>query len=1144
MKSQFTFLWLFLLMISASLGYSQTQFTPVAGQTESFDVSQGDFFYDPGGPGGSSTANTPGNYPNCGCVTLTTLNGVTEIEFLFFSVFATFDWLRIYDGDDTSGPVLFDNSSGGANSGDITLADMIDSNGSAIFTGTSGSLTFQFNSTTVVDYGGWEVEILAASGGGGGGGGDDSDVENDLCANAISLSCGQTITGTTAGSNFNTLPACNLAPYDGGIWYTIEGTGDEIEVSTCSASTNFDTQIAIFGGTCNNLSCIAGNNNDADCPSSRQSTVTFDSDAGTTYYIYVTGVAGARGNFGLTVSCLTPPTPGCTNTSAFATRAAPTSPIPVVISTLTWAGEYHTITGAIAGRTYAFTSSVTTDFLTVRQGTSSGPVIGTGTGAVSAIPTANGSIYVHINTSAACGTQNVGRTTTMACSSCVAVVGCANSTPWLTNPAPTTATPVTLTTCLFPQEYTTVTNALSTNSYTFTASVATNFFTVRQGTVTGPVIGTGTGSVTVTPTADNVNLYVHLNTNASCGTGTGCNTITAVCNTCVPPVSNDCAGAVALDCGDSVSGSTLDANVNDVPACGGLNASVAPGVWYSFTPSSNVEATLVACGDFNIALAVYSGSCSNLECEASSLESAPGKPCSGRNREAIAVFQAFAGETYYVYVTGAVGVGAAGDFTLSVASCEIFIENDNCANALPLACGQTITGSTVGASAATVPFCGTGLSTAPGVWYSFVGNGADATLSLCGSSYDTKIGIFTGTCGSLVCVGGNDDFCGLQSQRVVATTAGTTYYVYVTGFSSASGVFTLNLDCGALPCDCSNTASFGSANAPTTTSPVTITTLAWPTEYATISNAVAGQSYTFTSSVATDYITVRSGTPDGVALGCGTTPLTVTATQSGTIYMHLNLNSSCGVASTGFRTTTVACSSCAAPPPPVGCADAEAIACGDVVSGSTAGLPVNTTTPTCGTALGTAPAKWYSFTSTGTSVTVSLCGSGYDTKVGVFTGTCGNLTCVAGNDDSCGLQSEVTFASTVGTQYLVIVTGFGTGNGAYTLDISCTSTLDDDTASRSGENLEEEPIALSVGNFFPNPVTNNSVMIQIESPSNTEGKINVVDQTGRIVDSNKLFLGKGTNNTEVDVTKLPAGTYIATIVVDSEITQRKFVVIK
>src|SRR5690554_3449922 len=141
---------------------------PTAGATQTFTPSVGDNFFDPGGPGGSSTGGTPGNYPNCGCATQTTLEGVSEINFLFFSVFATFDYLRIYDGTDATGTILYDNSSTGANSGDITLAEMIASHGSSTFTSTSGNFFFYFHASTVVDYGGWDVEIVAADGGSGG----------------------------------------------------------------------------------------------------------------------------------------------------------------------------------------------------------------------------------------------------------------------------------------------------------------------------------------------------------------------------------------------------------------------------------------------------------------------------------------------------------------------------------------------------------------------------------------------------------------------------------------------------------------------------------------------------------------------------------------------------------------------------------------------------------------------------------------------------------------------------------------------------------------------------------------------------------------------------------------------------------------
>lgn len=68
---------------------------------------------------------------------------------------------------------------------------------------------------------------------------------------------------------------------------------------------------------------------------------------------------------------------------------------------------------------------------------------------------------------------------------------------------------------------------------------------------------------------------------------------------------------------------------------------------------------------------------------------------------------------------------------------------------------------------------------------------------------------------------------------------------------------------------------------------------------------------------------------------------------------------------------------------------------------------------------------WYTFTAvTDGTVNIDTCTSGYDTLLRVFTGGCGALTEVGCNDDSCGLQSEVSVAVTTGTQYWVEVAAF------------------------------------------------------------------------------------------------------------------------
>ncbi|MBN2541874.1 choice-of-anchor J domain-containing protein, partial [bacterium] len=72
------------------------------------------------------------------------------------------------------------------------------------------------------------------------------------------------------------------------------------------------------------------------------------------------------------------------------------------------------------------------------------------------------------------------------------------------------------------------------------------------------------------------------------------------------------------------------------------------------------------------------------------------------------------------------------------------------------------------------------------------------TFSLCGSEYDTKLGIGTICC--FIDIGYNDDFCGLQSELTVTITAGT-YYVLVDGFSTNCGNYILSIFMDGENCD-------------------------------------------------------------------------------------------------------------------------------------------------------------------------------------------------------------------------------------------------------------------------------------------------------------------------------------------------------
>ncbi|WP_299335587.1 T9SS type A sorting domain-containing protein [uncultured Psychroserpens sp.] len=123
------------------------------------------------------------------------------------------------------------------------------------------------------------------------------------------------------------------------------------------------------------------------------------------------------------------------------------------------------------------------------------------------------------------------------------------------------------------------------------------------------------------------------------------------------------------------------------------------------------------------------------------------------------------------------------------------------------------------------------------------------------------------------------------------------------------------------------------------------------------------------------------------------------------------------------------------PPPPSNddCLSATALTCFDSASGST-----DTGTDTDGNG---DVDVWFSFdsslTTAGDTVTFSLCGSGFDTIITVYD-SCGGLV-VDGNDDSCGLQSEVSITSDGATNYLIAVEGFNGATGSFDLAVICPS---------------------------------------------------------------------------------------------------------
>jgi predicted RNA-binding protein with TRAM domain len=152
---------------------------------------------------------------------------------------------------------------------------------------------------------------------------------NDSCANPTFIGPGP-VTFTTLGATMSDSvppPNCeDMFVRDVWLYYIPDCTGTAT-FSTCTG-TDFDTVIAVYGGSCSNL--IPLDCNDEGCDESGGSSVTVDVVQGAVYLVQIGGY-GESGNGLLTVSCDAPPPPPANDSCANPTFIGPG---PVTFTTL------------------------------------------------------------------------------------------------------------------------------------------------------------------------------------------------------------------------------------------------------------------------------------------------------------------------------------------------------------------------------------------------------------------------------------------------------------------------------------------------------------------------------------------------------------------------------------------------------------------------------------------------------------------------------------------------------------------------------------------------------------------------------------------------------------------------------------------
>lgn len=216
----------------------------------------------------------------------------------------------------------------------------------------------------------------------------------------------------------------------------------------------------------------------------------------------------------------------CTNDTAFGFVPIDLSGAVKTFTTCSFAGEYSTATGAVNGQLLRFTSSVPTDFITVRSGTFDGPVVAFGPTPLGIGNTHTGPLFAHWSANATCGRQAICRTTT------VQFIGeCAFTRTFGSGTINADGTATTLSTCMFPGEYSTILGAVNGQTLSLTSNVATDYITVRRGSPNGPVVARGPTPL-VFPNTETGALFAHWAANAMCGEASVCRVTTVQCTSC------------------------------------------------------------------------------------------------------------------------------------------------------------------------------------------------------------------------------------------------------------------------------------------------------------------------------------------------------------------------------------------------------------------------------------------------------------------------------------------------------------------------------------------------------------------------------------------------------------------------------------
>jgi hypothetical protein len=586
---------------------------------------------------------------------------------------------------------------------------------------------------------------------------------NDLLINAIPITCGSVTSGTTVNATNDAAATCTTSITSPAVWYSYTAATTGTHVFSLCTGTSYDSKMAVYeniNNTVGGLVCVLGN--DDFC--STQSQVSASLVSGKNYVILVGGYSSNSGPFELTFTCPAAcPIPTGLSASSVTDMSA----------SLNWTENGGATTWDIEWGPTGFTQGMGT----LITNTSTKPYVLSGLTSSTAYQW-----YVR----AKCGGTDsnwsaVGSfTTTVAPPDCAAgvVLTCdvaetfisGTSGAWNGNP------------CYFSSPGgEKVYRFTSTNAgvYSIVVSAASGFVDYQYKLASGTCDNTGwtciddissTGTYEIGSLLANTDYYILLDDE---NTTSSTHTFKIVCPAACP-----------------------------IPT--GLSASSVTDVSASLNWTENGGATTW-----------------DIEWGPTGFTQGMGTMISATSTKPYTLSGLSATTGYQWYVrskcggAGDSGWSAVGSFTTLAAPPA----NNECANATVVMDGSIETGSTAsatnienltpcslggGGGACAAGGTGTLMDFTKGVWFKYtsVEEGESITVDTdhAGTDFDTQIMVFKGACGSLVCVGGDDDGgdgtgdFGDSQFCFVAQDEGIDYYIYVDGYTSDVGNYELHVN--------------------------------------------------------------------------------------------------------------------------------------------------------------------------------------------------------------------------------------------------------------------------------------------------------------------------------------------------------------